>query len=99
MPDESEIKLGPCCACGENLQDVRNVVMLHHRAPVPFTGWGCVVCDLPADGAVAVLCDRCLLTHAEIKDACHGYASEGRRVSLKSLTEPFDHDRSKHLGE
>ncbi len=57
--------LGPCCACGKSGPDVRNIMMLHVRAPVPGTGWGCFACKLPLNGAVAVLCDICLLTHAE----------------------------------
>lgn len=89
-------ELGPCCACGKIGSGVRNIIMLHYRAPVPGTGWGCITCGLNANGAVAVLCDDCLLTHAEIKAVCHGYPGAGQRVAIKSLTEPFGHDLSKH---
>jgi hypothetical protein len=52
MPD-----LGPCCMCG--IPEPQAIVMLSRRAAVPGHGWGCVVCGLPPDGAVAVLCDPC----------------------------------------
>lgn len=82
--------LGPCCNCGTTV-GVTNMVMLHRRAPVPGTGWGCMICRLPADGAVAVLCDGCL--GQEVKAVCLGYPKEGRRTPVKSLApEAFDHD-------
>lgn len=92
--------MGTCCTCGKDGPDVRNVMMLHFRAPVPATGWGCVVCGLPPDGAVAVLCDGCLDRvsdgEGKIVFACAGYAGENRRVKVDTLTEKFDHDLSKH---
>ena len=39
---------------------VRNIVMMTRRAPVPGTGWGCMQCGLPLDGAIFVACDRCV---------------------------------------
>ena len=48
--------LGPCCCCG-GTERVRDIVMLSRKAPVPGTGWGCVVCGLPNDGASYVCCD------------------------------------------
>lgn len=91
--DDDELNLGACCACGQIKPDVRNVMMLDYRAPVPGTGWGCIVCGLPTDGAVAVLCDECLLTHAEIKFV---YSGKNNRVSISNLKDEFHHDRSKH---
>ena len=49
--------LGPCCHCGRT-DDVRTIVMLSRRGPMPGCGWGCVVCGLPLDGAIAVLVRR-----------------------------------------
>jgi hypothetical protein len=54
-------------------------------------------------GAVAVLCDNCLEEHVEngrpVSLAVVGAPGENRRVPLVSLTEPFEHDMSKHPGE
>lgn len=90
--------LGPCCACGQAGPTVRNIVCFPVRAPVPGTGWGCVVCGAPNDGATAVLCDACMKSGAEAQEMCHGRPGEGRRVAWPVLAEPFGHDRSKHSG-
>ena len=93
--------LGPCCECGGGA-NVRNVVMIPQRAPKPGTGWGCVQCDLPPDGAVAVLCDKCLVALGYCKEArplrvCAGWPADGKRMAYSDLaTERFDHDLSKH---
>ena len=82
--------LGPCCRCGKTL-DVVNVMMLNRRAPIAGTGWGCVVCGLAADGAVAVLCNDCV-GHPPVF-VCAGYPSAGARALHDDLDpEPFDHD-------
>jgi hypothetical protein len=89
---------GPCCAC-EGFANVRNILMLHVKAPVPGTGWGCVVCHKKSDGAVAVLCDRCFLTNAPIFFVVHGYLMHKQRVKIDELTEPFEHDLRFHKNE
>ena len=66
------------------------------RAPVPGTGWGCLVCGLPNDGAIAVVCDNCLEAETEILEVCHGHPHEGRRMALSVINEPFEHDPAKH---
>jgi hypothetical protein len=72
--------LGPCCMCGAPRPYA--IVMLKRRAAVRGHGWGCVVCGLPADGAVAVLCDPCFERYhrdpAALTLACAGYPSRGR---------------------
>ena len=93
-PDQTP--LGSCCACGKEGREVRNIIMLDLKAPVPGTGWGCVVCGLPSDGAVAVVCDSCLENHEPIRYACKGYAGQNVRVPVESLTEKFEHDCSRH---
>jgi hypothetical protein len=88
--------LGPCCCCGSTRR-VRNIVMLDRRAPVPGTGWGCVVCGLPADGASYVACDRCVRSDVKPREVVRGYAASGEREPIKNLSpEPFDHDMSRH---
>jgi hypothetical protein len=66
--------------------------MLPRCAPVPGTGWGCLVCGLAADGAVYVACDRCVQTNARAREVVHGFASAKARVAIESLSaEPFEH--------
>jgi hypothetical protein len=94
--EEDHPKLGPCCMC-EGAARVHNIIMLSRRCAVPGTGWGCVACELPADGAYAVLCDGCLaLWDADpslLKFAIKGYPASGERVPIAELPEGvFDHD-------
>ena len=58
LPDEvvEGPSLGPCCMCAG---DGVNIIMLDRRAVIPGHGWGCFICGLPRDGAVAVLCNGC----------------------------------------
>lgn len=90
---------GPCCCCGGTV-GVRNIIMLPRRAPIPGTGWGCVGCGLPSDGASYVCCDRCLDAEVPPAFACKGYLNGGERVPIEELDPtPFEHDMSKHPGE
>ena len=92
-------ELGPCCSCGKYGESVRNIVMLHEIGPTPDRGWGCFACGLGPQGAVAVQCDYCLLSHAPIIYVCAGDDSLGR-VRLDSLPHtPFNHDMRNHPGE
>jgi len=94
--DVDESNLGSCCACGKTGKDVRAIVMLDKRGPKPGHGWGCAQCGLPMDGAVYVLCDACFNAKAEAKFVCVGYPKENVRIPIAEITEPFDHDMSKH---
>ena len=94
-----DIDLGSCCACRKAGPTVRNIMTLPFRSPTPGFGWGCVVCHLPSDGAVAVLCDACLESGAPIVDVCHGYPKENMRMARESLTAAFDHDLARHEDE
>lgn len=93
----SDDDLGPCCACGKEGPDVRNILCLHQKGPTPGKGWGCFTCGLPPDGAVAVLCDDCLANAAvEIRFVCLGWPREGR-IPIEDLPfEPFDHNMAYH---
>ena len=92
-----ELNLGSCCACRSVRYGHGAVVMHDKRGPVPGTGWGCVVCDLPMDGAISVICDSCLESKAKIVEVIDGYASLNLRVPIESLSaEPFQHDPVKH---
>lgn len=94
-----EIDLGPCCACGATGPSVRNIVQLPFRAPVPGSGWGCAKCELPTDGALAVVCDRCRVNHTPLKFAVRGLAADKGRIEIEQVTRRFDHKRSAHADE
>jgi hypothetical protein len=89
--------LGPCCACGADNSTVRNILSLDLKAPVPATGWGCVVCHLPNDGALAVLCDKCVQQQIKPTMACYGYPADCQRVPIANLTGHHRHDTEFHL--
>jgi hypothetical protein len=96
-------RLGSCCICNTRA-GVTNIVMLPYRCVVKGHGWGCLVCELPNDGAVAVLCDSCIAIyqadHAALRFACRGYpASDGRVPIADLLSRPFDHDEEAHREE
>lgn len=102
-----EIDLGPCCICEQTGPDVRNMITLNRYAPVPGTGWGCVVCGLFPNGAIAVVCDACIRAHAaaspdgeplEVKYVCYGYPAHGERMLISHLSsERFEHDLALHV--
>src|SRR5262245_26737062 len=94
-----EFDLGPCCACFRRGRTVRNILMLPFKAPVAGMGWGCIVCGLACDGALAVLCDYCFHTKRTPTHICVGYASSGKRATRPERPEPFDHDVTKHRDE
>lgn len=103
MRDEG-LRLGCCCMCGKDDKTVRNMVMLDRRCAVPGHGWGCVVCGLLSDGAVAVLCDACGARWQQdnklLKVACRGYpATEGRIAIAELPAGEFKHDEAKHAGD
>jgi hypothetical protein len=101
----NDIKIkGNCCICNIHNNTVRNIVLLERKNTInPGKGWGCVICDLPEDGAVAILCDPCakkLMNHAKsvgydddslIKYACAEYPVEPERIPLSQLIEPYKH--------
>jgi hypothetical protein len=93
-------ELGPCCACGAVGPSVRNVGMLHKKAPVPGHGWGCVVCDLPPDGALVVLCDACTERGAQLRWACRGWPGKDGRIPIDELAGcPRSTIKSRHSRE
>lgn len=96
---DEEPSLGACCVCEKEDEEIRNIVMLDRRAPVPGTGWGCLVCNLPSDGAVAVVCDACIEKndHDALRFAVRGYPAYRMRIPIEELgEEEFTHDLEAH---
>ncbi|MYB02024.1 MAG: hypothetical protein F4118_00340 [Acidimicrobiaceae bacterium] len=48
---------GTCCVC-ESEMDECILIQLDYKIESE-SGWGCLVCDLPMDGAMAVVCFDC----------------------------------------
>lgn len=93
--DDLDIAQIRCCAC--EACGARNVMMLPRCGPTPGKGWGCFLCDLPMDGAIAVLCDACLETNAEPKFVVVGFLASGERMPIDKLPEEvFEHDQHIH---
>jgi hypothetical protein len=95
---EARLKFGACCACG-GTTNVRNGLMLEQKCPTPSRGWGCVVCHLPSDGAVALVCDACLHENRPLKFACTGYPAVDGRTPIEQLTGTHQHDMRFHPDE
>src|SRR5690606_22795304 len=96
---------GTCCYCQERQATI--VLMLDYKAPLAGHGWGCIVCGLPSDGAITVLCGCCWqLSHtspafkAWLKKplVCSGFPKDNERTRLTD-PEPFGHDMDKHAEE
>lgn len=98
---EGDVKLGSCCNCGQQ-NTVQNILFIDRKSPEPGVGcWGCIVCDLPQAGAVAVLCDECMAgSEGYPQHVCLGSPAENRRIPFSELSaEPFQHDMAKHANE
>ncbi|MBD2519939.1 hypothetical protein H6G93_34360 [Nostoc sp. FACHB-973] len=98
--DEKPLDLGVCCGCGTTDSRVQNILTLQKKALVPGTGWSCFVCGIPADGAVAVVCDQCLAQLEQgqeiLKQAVLGHPLGKQRCDIAQLTEDFDHKNIPH---
>lgn len=98
MPDLHPSDLGPCCCCGA-IGPVRTIISLDRKAPVPGTGWGCVVCGLPPDGALAVLCDACVADFRRPKWAFKGHPRNHEYTPIEDLVGKHDHNLALHPEE
>lgn len=88
-----------CCACEKNFDSVGNIITLEKRTLQTPGGWGCFICGLPPEGAIAVICDDCAETNAEIRFACLGDPAAKDLIQIGLLTEDFKHDLRFHLDE
>jgi hypothetical protein len=101
MADSNE-DYGPCCVCCCQ-ENVRNIWMLNLKGP--HNGWGCFVCHLPAQGAIAIICDLCAerdytLRVDDLVAILDGQTKAGR-APLPAINDriPFLHDLRHHLDE
>lgn len=83
-----------CCAC-RLVKRLTNILELSELAPEPGSGWGCVACQLPPDGAQAALCEDCARTRREPIDVCANYVWAPERVARATLNGRQAH-RAKH---
>jgi hypothetical protein len=88
-----------CCACGSTKLPTNNVVMLDKKSPTPGVGWGCVLCNLPSDGAIAVVCTPCIEAKVPIAFACTSYISDDARTPVEQLAGEHKHDMKFHQDE
>lgn len=94
-----EVDYGPCCACNRQDQTVRNFLLIEIKTPVPGTRWGCLICNLPADGAIAVVCDACLNAERTPISIAYGYPEEKKRCFINASSEEFKHKDIPHGDE
>lgn len=96
--EKIEVKVkGACCAC-QSEGPHRNLVTVKITAPEAGTGWGCIICGLEPNGAIAVLCDDCVEAQAvSITHVSLGRVNTGNRISIQDYRhEDFDHDMAVH---
>lgn len=88
---------GPCCATESDGAD--NLVFLPLELPEEFHGygWGCDVCKLPSNGAMAVITDDAKRENLHIKQVIAGLHSGHKRMDIRSCTKAFEHDQEAHL--
>jgi len=74
--------------------------MINHPGPTPGKGWGCFTCDLPLNGALAVLCDACFdlyLAGEPLRSICTGNPDKDGRTPYDQMSqEPFEHNMDLH---
>lgn len=99
MTMKLSVSMGSCCACGKTGDDVINIVCIEKKLPLGLgsgKGWGCFACGLENDGAVAVVCESCLVKDTPIINVCVGYPGDDVRIEVESLTEKYEHDLKFH---
>ena len=87
-PEIEQASLGTCCIC-RSLENVFNIINLPYRTFIPGTGWGNVECSLPADGAIAVICNDCMQDGFDIEslqDVVYDYAFQKQRKPFLEVT-------------
>jgi hypothetical protein len=91
-----------CCICGDIKMTSRNIAMLDFKRPhgASVSGWGCVVCNLPMEGALAVVCDDCQAadrTLDDIRFILAGALDDPGRIPIEGLVRiPHAHDLTRH---
>ena len=97
---------GSCCVCEKHDPTVRNIVCVPWKLPVwlcgKSAGWGCVVCDLPADGATAIICDQCEAKHQGeegwdwIRFVIGPRRDQRMPINMINQADKHEHDVAKH---
>jgi hypothetical protein len=90
---------GACCRC-KQIRKLTAIVMLPRKCPTSGQGWGCVVCHLETDGALAVLCRHCgIAWNGRMESlllACKGQVGDTGRVPISQLRGDYRHDLTQH---
>lgn len=94
-----DFELGSCCVC-EGCENVRNIVQLDYKVQSE-SAWGCVVCGLASEGAVAAVCDGCMEKYAQDDIDPHIrflMDTAKRRIPVAPESEriPHEHDMQYH---
>ena len=71
--------------------------VLDTKAPIEGTGWGGALCALPADGALAVLCDECFQAGRPLYWIVEGFLNQKERIAVADAPSiPFVHNPARH---
>jgi hypothetical protein len=100
-PPDKRLDLGPCCICEAAFAPV--LLIVHARSIEPGKGWGCPVCGLSQDGALAVICEVCESRYGTqgqvetaLRFACRGWPGTDGRLHIEDLRGEHVHRRWRH---
>ena len=90
---------GTCCVCEKKIEGVANLIALDYKTNAT-SGWGCLKCGLPMEGAVAVICDGCFDKVDENGEDKIKFIMNGieERIPVPPVHDriPHEHDLSLH---
>jgi hypothetical protein len=89
--------LGSCCGCGSKENKIARVACLPYKTTEPGTGWGCKLCNLALDGAIAPMCEACMAKGTLPKFFCVGWPGDDVRKPVAELpNEKHEHSAFLH---
>lgn len=67
---------GTCCVC-ESEMETCGIIQLGYKVESE-SGWGCFQCDLPMEGAIAIVCGDCVDKYGENVEDQIKYLMDGK---------------------
>ena len=87
---------GACCICEAETADVQNIIMLDYKTRSESV-WGCYVCWLPFEGAVACVCDTCIEKYDNVEAEIKFLMDSHRRIPVPPVEERVLHQHNLSL--
>lgn len=91
---ESPPELGLCCCCDQ--RTARVLAGVNRQGVLRGEGWGCMQCQLPANGLQVVLCLACLQESRPVLYGCCGFPAREDRWEIGDFEIEFEHRLELH---